>query len=280
MRTSVVLAALLGLGLLPTAGSAQPAKMSPPACGVHMLPLVQGNTWKYVQVQAPTPIDPQLAKLAPPQAKTVTITVTKLEAKAQDVTVTLEEKMHYELKNPANDKKPLEYDITVNSTIFCNKTKFEVSPDSFFFSSEPGGYRELEFDKFERSRDTSFKFPAANGLGDAPWREDIVAHFKRTPKAGAKVKMGGGKLELERSFQPERPEAVMTTSGNHWAKAEKLALTTTGRITLDEPVSPNPQKSELPANWVTRLWFEPDVGVVQTLNQYAHMFQLDTFTLN
>ena len=31
---------------------------------------------------------------------------------------------------------------------------------------------------------------------------------------------------------------------------------------------------ELPANWINQLWIVDDVGVVQTLNSYAHMYQL------
>jgi hypothetical protein len=287
MRTAAVLAVSLGLGLglvAPTANAvpkkaAGAKKQSPPACGAKVLPLVEGNTWKYVQVQAPSPILPELLKLAPPQAKTVVITVKKLETKGPESVATLEEKLSYEVKNPSNEKKPLTYEVVVNSTIRCNKTTFEISPESFFFAGEPGGFRELTFDKLERSKDTSLKL--TNGtIGDTPWREDIVAQFTRTPGKGTKVKLSAGKLELERSFTPERSEAVMTISGNHWPKTEKLALVTTGRITLATPVSPNPTKLELPANWVTKLWFENNIGVVQTLNMYAHMFQLAEFTLN
>ena len=31
---------------------------------------------------------------------------------------------------------------------------------------------------------------------------------------------------------------------------------------------------ELPANWVSQLWLTDNVGVVQTLNSYGHMYQL------
>jgi len=50
-------------------------------------------------------------------------------------------------------------------------------------------------------------------------------------------------------------------------------LTTTGRVTLDHQQSgtdPNP----LPANWVNQLWLVPNVGVVQVLNAYGHMYTL------
>ena len=31
---------------------------------------------------------------------------------------------------------------------------------------------------------------------------------------------------------------------------------------------------ELPANWISQLWLADGVGLVQSLNSYAHMYQL------
>jgi hypothetical protein len=297
MRTSAVLAALLGIGLSTgTAVDAKPAapagkaagakkKLSPPACGARILPLVQGNTWTYVYVQAQNQILPELVKLAPPQASKIVIKVTKIETKGADTVATLEEKVSYELENKLDPKKPIVYENTINSTIKCNKTKFEISPDSFFFAAEPGGYRELEFDSLDRSRDTSLKL--TNGsFGEAPWREDIVAKFKRTPAKDSKTTLATGKLELERSFTPEANQDLSTVGGDIYRQTEKLALVTTGRIMLDNPYRPKDfknvpvTKSELPANWLSRFWFAQDVGVVQTQNMYAHQFQLKSYELN
>jgi hypothetical protein len=182
--------------------------------------------------------------------------------------------MEFEIvaENKEKKKPAVMQEVTVNSTITCSKTKFEISPDSFFFAGEPGGFRGLELDKIERSKDTSLKL--VNGvIGDDTWREDIVAHFIRKPATGD-AKISAGKLELERSFTPAQPEDVMTRQGGKYAKAEKLQLITTGRVTLDEPVSPNPAPLELPKNWRTLIWLLPDTGVVQTLNMYAHQYQL------
>jgi hypothetical protein len=140
--------------------------------------------------------------------------------------------------------------------------------------AEPGGYRAMQFEKVERSKDTSLKLEKGT-IGEAQWREDIVAHFTRLPAKGSNAKISGGKLELERVFTPENPEAVVTPKGQQFAKAEKLHLVTSGRVTLTEPVSPSAKPSELPANWASKFWFEENVGVVQTLNMYAHMYQLD-----
>jgi hypothetical protein len=36
---------------------------------------------------------------------------------------------------------------------------------------------------------------------------------------------------------------------------------------------------ELPANWISQLWLAEGVGIVQSLNSYAHMYQLAEITL-
>lgn len=280
MRT---LPALLGLALISTSGSAlaapKKAGKAAPACGAKVLPLVVGNSWTYAPGVAPQPILPELTKIAPRQAAKIVITVKSVETKGADTVVALEEKVTYEI-TPAQEKKnAVIADVVVNSTITCNKTKFEISPDSFFFAAEPGGYRELQFDTVTRSKDTSLKL-AGGTIGDDQWREDIVAHFTRVPAKGIDVKMSPGKLELERVFTPETPEDVSTKNGQRYPRAEKVALVTTGRVTFDAPVSPRPEPSQLPANWISRFWFAPDVGLVQSLNMYAHLYQLVDSTLN
>ena len=257
----------------------KPGAKATAACGVKVLPLVTGNTWTYTPISAPNPIAVELVKLAPPQARQIVISVKSIESKGGDTVATLEEKLTYEIVAKTDKKPAVMSEVVVNTTIICNAKKFEISPDSFFFAAEPGGFRELTFDKVDRSKDTSWKLSAGK-IGDAPWREDIVAHFTRQPVKGSAAKLSAGKLELERSFTPELPELVMTLSGQSYKAAEKLALITTGRVTLDEPASPNPVPSELPKNWQSKIWLKDDVGVVQTLNMYAHMYQLTSVQLN
>jgi hypothetical protein len=254
---------------------AVPAKgKSPPACGAKILPLVTGNTWTYEAVASRDPILPELQRLAPRQPRKIVVTVKSVAPKGTETVASLEEKMEFEIipENKEKKKPAVISEVTVNSTITCSKTKFDISPDSFFFAGEPGGFRGLELDKIERTKDTSLKLVGGT-IGDEPWREDIVAHFIRKPAIG-EAKLSAGKLELERAFTPAQPEDVMTRTGDRFTKAEKLQLITTGRITLDEPVSPNPQTSELPKNWRNLIWLVPDLGVVQTLNMYAHQYQL------
>jgi hypothetical protein len=245
-----------------------PVGKAPAPCGATILPLVEGNKWTYGFSASPNPPREDLVKLLPSQPSEVTITVKSVVAKGPDTVITLEEKTKADLsKDP---KKHIMDERTITSTVTCNRTKFEVSPESFFFAGEPGGYFGLAFDDIKRPKDTSYKL--TNGtIGEAEWREDIVAHFTRTPVEGSGAKLDSGKLELERKFTPAQPERISTRVG--WYTAEHVVLTTTGRVTLDHPQSDIP-KSELPAGWVNQLWLVPNVGVAQVLNAYGHMYLL------
>ena len=239
------------------------------ACNEKILPLVEGNKWTYGFVDSGLPPRDDLTKLMPSEPGTIVITVKSVETKGDETVVTLEEKSTADIsKDP---KKHILDERTINSTITCTRTKFEISPDSFFFSGEPGGYFGIAFDKFERPKDTTWKL-AGGLIGDQPWREDIVAHFTRTAVEGSGAKLDSGKLELERKFTPAQPESVNTKIGLY-TLAEKLAVTITGRVTLDHP-QPDSKPAELPAGWVNILWLYPNAGVVQVLNSFSHKYQL------
>jgi hypothetical protein len=238
------------------------------ACASKVLPLVEGNQWTYGFVDSGLPPRDDLTKLMPSEPGTIIITVKQIETKGDETVVHLEEKTTADIsKDP---KKHILDERTINSTISCSKTKFEISPDSFFFSGEPGGYFGITFDKFERPKDTTWKLVGGQ-IGDQPWREDIVAHFTRTPFEGSGAKHDSGKIELERKFTPAQPESVNTKIGLY-TLAEKLAVTITGRVTLDHQADPKPQ--DLPAGWVNILWLYPNTGVVQVLNSFSHKYQL------
>jgi hypothetical protein len=239
------------------------------ACSARILPLIEGNQWTYTFVAAPTPPRDDIAKLSPSEPEKIVITVMKVETKGPDTVVTLEEKTTADLsKNPS---KHIYDERTITSTITCNPKKFEISPESFYFAGEPGGYFGFAFDKLERSKDTSWKL--VNGtIGDGDWREDIVAHFTRTSFPGSGAKLDGGKLELERKFKPAQPEDVNTKAGVY-RLAERIVLATTGRVALDHP-QPGATPMELPQNWNTELWLVPNVGVIQVLNSFSHKYVL------
>lgn len=274
MRTPLY--ALLGLSLVPGLAAAKPAAKAPAAgkpgavCGEKVLPLAVGNVWTYTTVAAPTPALPDVARIAPLPPKTFTITVKSIDTKGPDTVVSLEEKITYELA-PSGNKKPQLDDRIVHSTITCNAKKFDISPDSFFFAGEPGGYQALTFDKFDR-KGTSWALPNQGSFGETEWPEDIVAHWQQDATKESGAKLNSGKLELERRTTPSDAEAIVTKAGSY--KAEKLVIKTTGRVTLDSPKSKDLKPAEMPADWVNQLWFAPDYGVVQSLNRYAHMYQL------
>lgn len=268
MRCSLLAPALVAL-LAPAVAVAKPQSV----CGSQMLPLAEGNTWTYERVAAPTPALPAIERIAPMTPKTFTITVKSVEKKDGDTVVTLEEKLTYDYTK--DEKKPIVEERVVTSTITCGKKKFDISPESFFFAAEPGGFGGLTLDSLER-KGTSWQF-GRSAFGTDEWREDIVATWTRKAAEGSGAKYGGGKLEMERRWTPVEPEQIHTKMGAY--KAEKLALTTTGRVTLDAPLTADLKPMELPDNWINLLWFVDGVGVVQTLNTYAHMYQLVDVTV-
>lgn len=238
--------ALLGLGLAPSAAFAQP---KPPAkvtsvCPGKVLPLAIGNTWTYESVQARDsagqPILPreELAKQRPLPATKIVVTVDAVNTddKTKETTVSLTETITYDItKDPT---KPKPFDQIVKSTIVCSpKGKFEISPQSFFFAGEPGGFRGIAFSKFERKKETTLKL-VNNVIGEAEWIEEIAAEYRQDTTKGSGAKLTGGKLELERKFTPLAPEGVRTRT-QLYQNTEKLHLSTSGRIMLDEKHAPD-----------------------------------------
>jgi len=276
----ILSAALLPLiVLLPSVSHAQRRPSSAPvgkaagACGAKILPLVEGNRWTYEFVASDAPPREDLLKLTPSQPATIVITVKSIEPKGTDTMVTLEEKTTADLSKEKG--KHILDERTITSTITCNPKKFEISPESFLFAGEPGGYFELAFDKLERPKDTSWKL--VNGtIGEGQWREDIIAHFTRTAIAGSGATLDSGSLELERQFTPAQPERLNTKLGIY--TAERLVLTTTGRVTLDH-AQPDTKPMDLPAGWINQLWLVNNVGVVQVQNAYGHKYLLTDLQL-
>jgi hypothetical protein len=245
-----------------------PTAKTQSVCNQRILPLVEGNKWTYGFVQSAAVPPPELTKLIPSQPGQIVITVKSIETRGADTVVTLEEKSTADISR--DPKKHIIDERTLTTTITCNRTKFEISPESFFFSGEPGGHFGLTFDKVDRLKDTTWKL--SNGaIGEGEWREDLVMRFSRQAFEGSGAKLDSGKIELERKFIPAQPENINTKVGVY--TAEKLAITTTGRVTLDHP-QPDSKPMELPAGWINFLWIAPNVGVIQVLNAYAHQYQL------
>lgn len=274
MRKPLLLAAL---ALMPAVATAKPKKNAAKAgakvaaaCGVKMLPLAVGHQWTYNPIPAPLPPPEAIRRLSPTQPKAIQITVKAIDQKDGETVVTLEEKLT--IDRTRDPKKPEIDELTYDSTITCTDKKFDVSPNSFYFAGEPGGVLGLEITKVDHLKGTSLQL-TKGAIGEAEWREDLAMQWKRTPTEGSGAKLGSGKIEIERRFTPQQPEDITTKAGMQY-KAEKLGLITTGRVTLENPGNPNHKPMELPANWVSQLWLASNVGVVQTLNSYGHMYQL------
>ena len=266
---------LAALVLVPAAAGAKPKAEAPkaggkPACGVKVLPLVVGNQWTYNSIAAPLPAIDAIRRIAPAQPKAIVIEVKSVESKAGETVVTLEEKVT--IDRTRDPKKPEIDEYAYESTITCTDKKFDISPNSFYFAGEPGGYLGLEITKLDRLKGTSIQL-TKGGIGEAVWREDLSILWKRVPTEGSAAKLGSGKVELERQFTPQDPEAITTKTGMMY-RAEKVGLITTGRVTLDNPGNPKHKANELPVGWVSTLWLADNVGVVQALNSYGHMYQL------
>lgn len=275
MRRPVLAPALLALLAAPSISAARPKAGSAPACGAKILPLVEGNSWTYQTVAAPLPAEPAIVRISPPLPKGFTITVKSVAQEGGDTVVTLEEKITYEYLNPKDDKKPTTEERLVTSTITCNAKKFDISPESFFFAGEPGGFGGVKLDQLDR-KGTSWNLTKGT-FGDTEWPEDLTVTWSREAHADSGAKLGAGKLEMERRFTPLVPESIVTKVGSF--KAEKIAVTTTGRVTLESPLTPELEPMEMPAGWINQLWFVEGTGVVQSLNRYAHMYQLADSTL-
>jgi hypothetical protein len=296
MRSPTRLAIVLLAMSTGVAGAAPTPKKPPPpkgkaasVCGVKIIPLVVGNEWTYEPVTlASVVVDDSIKKFVPTEPRKIVIKVVSVDAPPKaggDTTVNLEETTTWDI---SKDTKPKLVDRTIKTTIVCNTKKFDVDPSSFFFAGEPGGAYDLAFDKVERPKGTSFAL--VNGaIGEAPWGEDLVAHFTRSAHANTNAKLLGGKLELERRFTPGTPENMNVKLGGPY-RAEKLQLKITGRVTLEGGIEELPPdwtsndktcsvvtggfKCDLPANWVTLIWLTNDVGILRMQNTYAHVFDL------
>ena len=280
MRSSASpLAALAAaLVLAPTLVDAKPKDAAGgtarPACGVTWLPLVEGNTWSYQATAAPLPATPDIARVAPLFPKGFVITVKSVVTQGPDTVVTLEEKVTYDMTK--DTKKPLIEERLVTSTITCNAKKFDISPESFFFNAEPGGFTGLSIDKIEHKA-AGTTFPFKGGQWADTWRDDVIITWTRKATEGSFATFGSGTLELERQYTAQDPETITIKAGVY--KAEKIGVQTSGRVTLTPSLTADLKPMELPGDWVNQLWFVDGVGVVQGLNHYAHMYQLVESTL-
>ncbi len=268
---AVAASALVGAFVMPAAAKPNPTSSDKSknkaavgakavsACGIKFLPLLVGNWWSYQSVAAPIALPPVEEKQTPLPSKQILVTVAAIETKGSETIVTFDETV--------GTRK-------LKTTLTCSPGKVDLSPDAFWFGGEPGGFFSLEFPTFSR-KGTTWVLTKGT-IGENPWREDIVATWKRTPTKDSGATPGSGKLEIERQFTPALPETINTPMGA--MAAEKLAIQVTGRVTLDGQ-APGNKPYELKAGLVNSIWAADGIGVVQVLNSYAHMYVLSAVNL-
>jgi hypothetical protein len=267
-----VAAALLA-GLHSTA-SAQKKPKAVKACGITAIPLAVGNKWVYQAVQHPTPLDAAQSKLLPVQAQTVTITVDAVETKDAVTTVNLTEVIAIQVPDPKDTKKPPRIEEKkVASTIQCTATTLTISPDSFWFSGEPGGFWNVEMEGLERKGQS---IAIAGGkMSGTEWHDDLKARWKRVATPGTEAELGSGTIDLNRRVVFTADESVTALAGQY-ATSKKLGIETKGEIAVDD-ASGKPYV--LPDGIVSFYWLVDGVGIVQIHNSFVHAYQLKEVTL-
>lgn len=260
----IVLAAAL-LTLLTGTASAQKKGKAVKACGITAIPLAVGNQWVYEPVAHPTPLDPAQTKMLPVQPSKVTITVDAVETEGETTTVQLTELVEI----PAADQK---LQKTVQSTITCTKDALSISPESFWYSGEPGGFWNVQLEGLER---TGHTLPITKGkVSGSEWHDDLKATFKRTPLKG-EANLGAGTIDLSRRVVFVDNELIVTVAGQ-FRGAAKVGVETKGEIAIQDATG---KPYVLPEGLVSFLWIADGTGVVQVHNSFVHAYQLTQVTL-
>jgi len=277
---AAVLIAGLITGLASTA-AAQKKPKAGKACGITAIPLQVGNKWVYEQVLHPTPLDPSQAKLVPAQAKSVTITVDAVEpptgAAAKDknavTTVKLTEVVAIQVLDPAGKAPPKIEEKKIESTLTCTATTMSISPESFWFAGEPGGFWNVQLEGIERPGQT---LSITGGkLTGAEWHDDIKARWKRTGTPGTDADLGSGTFALDRRivFTGEEPVNALV---RQYPTAKKLGIETKGEVAVDNATG---KPYLLPEGIVGFVWIVDGVGIVQVHNSFVHAYQLKEVSL-
>jgi hypothetical protein len=266
-------AAALLAGLHSTATAQKKPKVVK-ACGITAIPLAVGNKWVYQAVEHPAKLPPEQSRLLPVQPQSVTITVDAVETKDAVTTVNLTEVIAILVPDPKDAKKPPRLDEKkVQSTIQCTATTLSISPDSFWFSGEPGGFWNVEIEGLERKGQS---IAIAGGKIDGvEWHDDVKARWKRVATPGSDADLGSGTFDLNRRVVFTADESVTALAGQYSA-TKKIGIETKGEIAVDD-ASGKPYV--LPDGIVSFYWLANGVGIVQIHNSFVHAYQLKEVTL-
>ena len=272
-RSLVLILAVSLLSLGASEAAAQRKKKAVKACGITAIPLSVGNQWIYEQVAHPNPLEDAQRRLLPPAVSKVTITVDSVETAEGVTTVGLTEVLESQVGEEGGRFRTDTREL--KTTITCTATRLDISPDSFWFAGEPGGFWNLELSDLARE-DNSQTMPIAKGkVSGVEWHDDLTFGWKRVPTEGTDAELGGGKFDLNRRLVVTGEESVTTTFGVY-STASKVGIETKGEITVDDSIG---KGYILPEGLVTFFWLADGVGIVQVHNTFINAYQLTGATI-
>lgn len=238
--SSLLVAALVAVLALPAAAQqvTRPPRPVPPACGIKSLPLAVGNTWTYksgdkqltVRVEEITP-----AKTASGQA------MSRIKV----------------LEEYAGRSLRVEWTCTAREGI-------TMTPESFFFTGEPGG-----------GVGTAFTYTAHEGVTygndgslvrDTGWVEKVKADAVRADTSGQGVSHPPTKLEMERHILIHPTTPLETPLGK--LAAIKVAFDLRGRGILDA------ETVEIPIQRPGAIYLVKGLGVVRIEDPFKSTWDL------
>jgi hypothetical protein len=268
-RTACISAVLVVAALLSAGAAEAQRKPKPPqpACGLTSFPMIPGYEWTYEPVAPPNP--PSGPRPKPKQPIKLRLKVLAVQPSAT---------------NPAETEIQLQESFTLaegaqeqsyQTRLTCTKDALNVPPESFLFAGEPGGGLNITLGELTREGN-SYIF--RKGLITVPPTtgeliENIKTTFTRTAHSKTKAEMANGSLDIQRLVRIGINETVSTAAGSFDTIPVQVDLR--GNLTLD--VKPEPQTFSIPANTISKLWFAPNVGIVQVYNPNVHLYQLSDF---
>jgi hypothetical protein len=260
LRTTVAAAA----ALLASSAALAPAhaqKKPLPACGITGIPFAVGNEWTYEAVASSVAIPEGALARIPKQPSKVVIKVTGIETVNAQTTILLDEKITTKIDEKTS------VDRTVQTKLSCAADHLDIDPQSYFFAGEPGGGLQIELTDVKRTGTT---LPIKAGFLAGPtWIESLVGKFKAKSVEGTNAPTVEGEFDFERQWGVGQVESVTTALGSF--QGPRLMVELVGQLKL---ASAPDKPYDIQANLRSALWFAKGVGVIQTLNNYGHQYQL------
>ena len=247
------LVALASVCLL-AAPSPASAKPGTPACGANYLPFHEGQVFEYEWL-APEAISADGAGPRGPQADwPVNLKIAVMEIKGDKKKATIKLLETYRKRQ-------------INTVITCSEAGFRISPQSFFFTGEPGGGIGMTLSKFKQDQ------PGLPGPRDfragQEYTSYITANVTRKVSEGIEVpSVTNGKVEIDRTIAIGGKEKIETGLGE--MRAFRISVELGGRAAVEPALD---KWRELPTGAVT-MWLVPGKGLVRVHNRFGHGWQI------